>query len=194
MIHGQWYIFYHRQTNGTAFSRQGCMEPIRIEEDGTIPQVMITSCGPNGGPLPGEGEYPAYLACNLFCKTENAYTGDPGSFLDSRFPRIMQDGKDGDEEEGYIANMRDGAVAGFKFFDCQGVNRVAVRVRGGCGISCIEVLTAWDGEPCGRIGIRSSNEWKDYEAVIAIPDGVQAIYLRYCGRGYVSLASFSLKK
>lgn len=31
-IRGQWYIFYHRHTNGTNFSRQGCAEPIEIGE------------------------------------------------------------------------------------------------------------------------------------------------------------------
>lgn len=67
-INGNWYIFYHRHTNGTNFSRQGYIEPIEFKEDGTIPQVEITSCGSNGGSLIGFGEYPAYQACNLFCK------------------------------------------------------------------------------------------------------------------------------
>lgn len=65
-INNEWYIFYHRQTNGSWYSRQGCAEKIQILADGTIPQVEITSCGLNGGPLKGEGEYLAYLACNLF--------------------------------------------------------------------------------------------------------------------------------
>jgi hypothetical protein len=59
---GQWYIFYHRHTNGTCFSRQTCAEAIEIKEDGSIPQVELTSCGLNGGPLLGRGEYPAYIA------------------------------------------------------------------------------------------------------------------------------------
>ena len=29
-IGGQWYIFYHRHTNGTNFSRQGCIERISL--------------------------------------------------------------------------------------------------------------------------------------------------------------------
>lgn len=33
-IAGLWYIFYHRQTNGHHFSRQGCMEKIRFLPDG----------------------------------------------------------------------------------------------------------------------------------------------------------------
>ena len=44
-INGQWYIFYHRMTNGTVMSRRGCVEPIRILEDGTIPPVEMTSMG-----------------------------------------------------------------------------------------------------------------------------------------------------
>ena len=78
-MNGKWYIFYHRHTNGTNFSRQGCIEQIEFLEDGTIPQVEMTSCGSNGGPLVGRGEYPAYLACNLFCQGRGVvYRGSRG--------------------------------------------------------------------------------------------------------------------
>lgn len=58
-INGQWYIFYHRHTNGTNFSRQGCAERITILQDGSIPQVEMTSFGLADAPAPGVGEYPA---------------------------------------------------------------------------------------------------------------------------------------
>lgn len=38
-INGQWYIFYHKMTNGTIMSRRGCVERIEIFPDGFIPQV-----------------------------------------------------------------------------------------------------------------------------------------------------------
>lgn len=41
----QWYIFYHRMTNNTCMSRKGCVEPVTILPDGTIPQVEATSLG-----------------------------------------------------------------------------------------------------------------------------------------------------
>ena len=44
-VNGQWYIFYHRMTNGTIMSRRGCVERIEILPDGTIPQVEMTSLG-----------------------------------------------------------------------------------------------------------------------------------------------------
>ena len=54
-IRDQWYIFYHRQTNGHWYSRQGCIEPIKVLADGRIPQVEITSCGPQWRALAGQG-------------------------------------------------------------------------------------------------------------------------------------------
>jgi len=191
-INGQWYIFYHRQTNGHHFSRQGCMEPIRFLEDGRIPQVEMTSCGPNGGPLAGRGEYPAHIACNLFCKDDELYVGTLGAWMDGRFPKITQDGKDGDEEPGYIANMQDGATAGFKYFDCRGVRKVKIRVRGYCK-GHFEVKTCWDGPALGTIPVDFTNVWTEYEADIAIPDGIHPLYFTYRGSGNASLLSFTLE-
>lgn len=191
-IDGKWYIFYHRHTNGTNFSRQGCIEQIEVLEDGSIPQVEMTSCGPNNGPLTGYGEYPAYLACNLFCRDEALYTGGPGEWMDCRFPKITQDGRDGDEEPGYIANMRDGATAGFKYFDCRGISRVKIKVRGYCR-GAFEVKTSWNGPALCRIPVDFSNIWIEYEADVKIPDGIQALYFTYTGQGGASLASFTLE-
>jgi len=192
-VKGKWYIFYHRHTNGTNFSRQGCIEPIEFREDGTIPQVEMTSCGPNGGPLVGKGEYPAHIACNLFCRHEEKYTAPPGEWMDCRFPKITQDGKDGDEEPGYIANLRDGAVAGFKYFDCKGIKKVTIKVRGYCRGEFL-VKTSWNGEILGRIPVDDfSNIWTEYSAFIDIPDGIQALYFEYSGEGGASLLSFTLE-
>ena len=37
-IGNQWYIFYHRMTNGSVMSRRACVEKIEILPDGTIPE------------------------------------------------------------------------------------------------------------------------------------------------------------
>ena len=190
-INGDWYIFYHRHTDGTTFSRQGCMEKIKFLENGDIPQVEMTSCGSNNGPLMGEGEYPAYIACNLFCKDEALYTAQT-AWMDNHYPKITQDGKDGDKEIGYIANIMDSTVAGFKYFECHGIQKVNIKVRGYCK-GCFEVRTKWDGKVLGKIFVDFTNTWKEYSAEIKIPDGKQAIYLTYSGEGRGSLASFSLE-
>ena len=184
-IAGEWYIFYHRHTNGTWYSRQGCAERLEILPDGRIPQAELTSCGLNKGPLAGAGEYPAYIACNLFRDIPSAYVGD------NRFPKIMQDGRDGDEEPGYIGNIQDSATAGFKYFDFRGVREIRIKVRGYAD-GVFEVRTAWDGEVLASIKVQYANVWEEYSAPISIPDGIQAIYLTYRGGGNASLLSFAL--
>ena len=154
----------------------------------------MTSCGLNGGPLAGKGTYPAYIACNLFTNVDSVYTGGSGGngfWMDARFPKITQDGRDGDEEPGYIANMTEGATCGFKYFDCRGVTRVGIRARGYAG-GYFAVKTAWDGPELGRIPVRYTSLWTDYDADIAIPDGITAIYIAYHGQGSAQLASFTL--
>lgn len=180
-----WYIFYHRHTNNTYYSRQGCAEKLQIMPDGSIPQVEITSCGLNGGPLEGKGEYPAYLACNLFTDTPSVYVGE------GNFPRVMQDGRDGDEEVGYIANITDSTTIGFKYFDCHDIREISIWVRGYAD-GTFEVKTAWDGEVLATLEVQYTNVWEKYTAPVTIPDGIQALYLTYRGNGIAALRSFEL--
>ena len=185
-INDDWYIFYHRQTNGTWYSRQGCAEKIKINEDGRIDQVEITSCGLNGGPLKCRQFYPGYIACHLFTK-------DPCPIvIGGDFPKIMQDGKDGDEEIGYIANMKDSATAGFKYIEFEDVKQISIDVRG-YGNGHFEVMTSIGGEVLAQLPVSNTNVWETYTADISIPDGVGSLYIRYVGDGAPSLRGFELK-
>jgi len=190
-IAGQWYIFYHRQTNGHQFSRQGCIEKIAFLPDGSIPQVEITSCC--GTPLRGEGEYPAYLACHLTARDEMPYVGGVSGWMDDRFPKITMDGADGDECPSCVANIRDGASVGFKYFDCQGVKAISIRTRAYAD-GFVAVKTAWDGEILCRLRVHYTNIWTEATAPVELPDGVNALYFTFEGEGAVSLASFTLHK
>ena len=87
--------------------------------------------------------------------------------------------------------MCPGAVAGFKYFDCRGVKRIAVRTRGGVRGRLL-IRTAWDGEVIGSIELGWNNEWKTYSAELAVPDGVHALYFEFEGYGRLSFAGFEL--
>ena len=195
-IAGQWYVFYHRQTNSSSYSRQGCIEPIEILPDGSITQVPVTSCGPNGGPLPGEGEYPAYIACNLYMTQLPMINTDAAQ---NPFPRITQEtadvgAEDHPKETSYISTLTPGVMIGFKYFDCKDIKHVSVRVRGQCYAGGLTLYTDPNGEPLGTVAVNSSNEWHWDSADICIPDGVQAIYFKADGFGIFSLAAFRLEK
>jgi len=189
-VAGRWYVFYHRQTDGTFFSRQACLEPLEFREEGTIVQAPITSRGPLGRPLPGRGVFPAYIACHLFCREERLYTALT-AWMDNRFPKLTQDGKDGDPEIGYAANLMDGATVGFRDFELSGVRQVGIRVRGYCR-GAFEVRPLWDGPCHGSIPVDYTNVWTDYRKEITLPDGVHSLYFTYVGEGRGSLASISL--
>lgn len=94
-IKGQWYIFYHRMTNGTIMSRRGCVEKIEILEDGTIPTVEMTSLGFEDSLNPYEIQN-AEIACHL--------TGGCIVTQKDTFTRV-------------ITNITDGCVIGYKYFD-----------------------------------------------------------------------------
>ena len=101
------------------------------------------------------------------------------------------DGGDGDENLGYITGIHDGISAGFRYFDCKGVKKIGVTVRGYCGGE-FRVKTAWDGETLATVKVISANIWQEFQSDIAIPDGVHAIYLEYKGGGDPQLKSFTL--
>ena len=63
-LNGQWYVFYHRSTNGTEMLRKSCVEPIRFNPDGTIDEVPMTTSGA-AGYLDPFTLMPGWRACGL---------------------------------------------------------------------------------------------------------------------------------
>jgi hypothetical protein len=83
-VNGQWYVFYHRSSRGTQQHRRLCIEPITILEDGSIPEVKMTSQGP-GAPL-GVGEViHGYQACGLTGKAYIDIDGKGSEWLTNIF-------------------------------------------------------------------------------------------------------------
>lgn len=186
-IKDSWYIFYHRHTNGTWYSRQGCAEEIRLQEDGSILQAEMTSCGLNHGPLHGEGEYPAYLACHMFTDKPSIYVGGDD------FPKIVQEGRDGDEEPGYIVNIKNSATIGFKYFAMDKVTRVGIATRG-YAAGVFQIKTRWDGPVLGEIAVNNTNVWEWYWTDVKIPDGIHSLYFTYNGTGNAALKAFAINR
>ncbi len=180
-----WYIFYHRHTNGTWFSRQGCAEKIHFEADGSIKQVEITSCGLNNGPLSDIGEYPSYIACNIFTEEHKIYV-EPGA------PRVVQEGGDNTQNDGYIKDIVNGTTIGYKYFDMKEATGLRIKTRAYYNGS-FEIKTSLDGEVLGKIDGIGSNIWETFECKFDKKvTGVNALYLVYHGTGTPSLKSIEL--
>ncbi len=121
---GKYYIFYHRATNGTEFSRQGCAEQIQITEDFHIDQVEITSCGLNGGPLKASGIYPAAILCHNTCPTTRTLIDYSDPVMKTQ-TRVTQESQDV-----FVTDVADGSIIGYKYFDFKGGEAVKLELRG----------------------------------------------------------------
>lgn len=120
-IGGQWYVFYHRNTNKTAYSRQACAEPIAILQDGSIPQVEITTQGLNGAPLKTVGTFLAAICCNL---TNGKMPHQGNGIIKENIPHITC--VDGER----IVAATAGTRIVYKYFDFAGAKTITVRARG----------------------------------------------------------------
>lgn len=191
-INNQNYIFYHRHTHGTQFSRQGCAERITIMNNDKISQVEITSCGLNKGALPAKKKYPIYIICNLNGPNGTASAAEFMKSLPDTEPFLIEEGVDIKRQ--YLNNMRNNSVCGIKYIDfknsiCNGIN---MELRGDEGV--IEILKDdMNGQCIGKVEFNESKDWIDISSSIEKIEGVHAIYFRYTNCDFIksiNIASF----
>lgn len=158
-INGQWYIFYHRMTNGSIMSRRACVEKIEILPDGTIPQVEMTSLGFEDYLNPFKVTF-ADTACVLI--------GDCFITEKSVFERV-------------VTGVTDGAVMGWKYYDFSessgSETLLKININGcGCKGKIRAFLDAPDGEEIGFVDFGMN------DAVLTMPVkeicGRHALYLK----------------
>lgn len=197
----KYYIFYHRQTNRSSYARQACAEEIEMRQDGSFVQAEITSCGMNGKPLAGLGRYEARIACNLWSKngTGRYDCKNPRKLL-AEHPYFTQDKKDGDATAvQYIANMRDGAVAGFKYFDIQELKSASIEIRGKeNGRMLISSDETFENVLTEIEISESENVWHEVSGEIRETKKQEkhssALFFKYVGNGAIDFKAFELRK
>lgn len=180
-INGEWYIFYHRHTHNRATSRQACAEKIQILEDGSIPQVEMTSCGLNDGNLLDCGKYPATICCNL--------TDGNMLHLIYQVSKVKKPYITNGDKESYITNIYDNVSIVYKYFDFHGKRTLSVLLRG----EATGKLTAYAGEKelCTFL-VKPQLSWMRYSAEI-FTEGSAALRFVYHGEGSVEMMEFEFK-
>ncbi len=182
-INGQYYIFYHRLTHNTAFSRQACAELIEINADGTIKQVEMTSCGLNGKPLKAIGKYPAPICCNL---------------TNGKMPHLKNVGRNkyapNVNHEGnlrFIKDIENKTLIGYKYFDFKGNTKITINYRGSGGT--LAVMTEI-GKPLAKINLKSSDNWIESDIISFNSTGKHPLYFEYTGTGKIDLLELIFKE
>lgn len=187
-INNIWYVFNHRSTNRSHFSRQGVAEKIEITENGEIKQVESTSCGLNNGPLSGNGRYPAYIACNLMGKRLL------GVQLNKTVPYITQEGEDRESgSKQYISGIVNGSTIGFKYFKFNKETiELSCSVRGNAkGTLIIKGSDAKTVIAKLEISLETKN-WEILSTNMKTLTGKQPLYFIFKGKGMLELLDFEL--
>ncbi len=178
-INGEWYVFYHRLTHKSDYSRQACAEKIHIAKDGSIAQVNITSCGLNGAPLRGEGVYPAPICCIL---TDGNMPHGSNKIFTESFPNCSNDAT-----YRFIAEICDNTLIGYRYFEFSGKTTLTLTTRG-LGEGAFEISDE-SGRLLGKIAVSPSEKWSENSCELDVSAGTHTLFLRYKGSGLVSLLS-----
>ena len=184
-IGDDFYIFYHRQTAGTEFSRQGCAEKIEIAEDGSICQVPITSCGLNAGPLVSSGSFSSAIACHITCPLTLKN-------IDYQNPVMQEQTRIVEEHyEQYITDVQNETVIGYKYFDIKDVNDILVEVRGHFDG---EIIISTTPDTKGAVGTYElkldTDSFENYSILTDVQNGVTPLYFIFKGEGRMDFRRF----
>jgi hypothetical protein len=163
-LNGKWYIFYHRMTHNTVFSRRACAEPLTIQPDGRIQKVEQTSLGFQTNLDPYQTT-PADIACVL----------KGGGYVTEL-----------DRDTRPVIHNKNGSVVGFKYFDFgkPASLSLSLRIRGGSAPCRIQVQSGRPGEvPVNigelHIGADPSGAWRDVTTKVTPIHGRAAIFFSF---------------
>ena len=103
--------------------------------------------------------------------------------LTEEHPYLTQDGVDRESDPGqYIANLRDGALAGFKYFDFENFvpTKICVQIRG-CAEGTLQVFDAEEGGTLlAQIPVQiDTKDWTTAAAPFCAKGRKTALFFRY---------------
>ena len=183
-IDGQWYVFYHRNTNKTAYSRQACAERIEILPDGSIPQVEITTQGLNGAPLLAKGKFPAVLCCNLTnCKMPHLGNG----VIKKRIPYITSE-----EDKRFVVATNNTKIT-YKYFEFADEKaRITLNVQAEFD-GVISVFLSDDKTPIKAIPIEAKKGSQEVSAEFYVSKKENSLTFLWNGKGDIRLYEFAIE-
>ena len=162
---GKWYVFYHRSTQGVVMMRKACVEPIRFREDGSIPEVEMTTQGTDG-PLDATLRIEAEEACALLGNVRVSPGGAGGEIL---------------------SGIRGGDRATYKYLDFKSPpKKLRLRVKPGQADSTLSFHQdqIWHRK-LASVTIKGSPDgaWTEIVCDAAEVSGIHAVVINFQGKG-----------
>jgi hypothetical protein len=156
----QWYVFYHRSTHGSSKMRKACVERVVFKEDGSIPEVEMTTQGA-GPPLDPLEQMDAAGACVLHGE--------------------VMIGLDGPANE-ILMGIESGDRALFRYFLFTGKEkRVRIRARtGGQAVIRVTADSPWNPTLSTlELNGKGHDDWQILAADLKSVSGTRAIWLSF---------------
>ncbi len=166
-----WYIFYHRSSQGSKFSRRVCVEPIHFNADGSIDEVEMTTQGASD-PLDATHRLEASRACLLSGQVRTA-TSPPDAYVD--------------QWREHLTWIHNGDWAAYKYLDFgEGARSLHIRASSLSYGGRIEVrLDEPDGRLISVCDVPHTGGWEKWTTLISSVNspvnGVHALYLCFTG-------------
>lgn len=163
-FNNKWYVFYHRSTHGCNTMRKACVEPIEFKDDGSIPEVEMTSQGA-GTPLPAIEKIDAESACVMIGEMR-IQLFEPNNEM--------------------LTHIENGDKAVFKYIDFgEGVNTVSVRLlpKTKGGTLSLKIDKPWHQEIAKIIvqGDDKENNWQIVKTNVENVTGIHALWIQCWG-------------
>ncbi|HJC22572.1 MAG TPA: family 43 glycosylhydrolase [Candidatus Eisenbergiella merdavium] len=165
----QYYVFYHRSTHNSEFSRHVCIEPIFIHEDGTIDEVEMTSQGAE-----------AYIECTRRLEAS--------AFCLIHGKAFLQDFSSAGESFEFLTNIHDhdGAFIKYYLFDKEVKEFCVLAANVGEDAVILVHLDNAEGEVAAAVTVGRTEGHYDFQkfsgAVSRQVEGKHAVYLEFIGK------------
>ena len=182
-----WYIFYHRHTYLNQYNRQGCAERVRLDENGHISQVCVTTSGMNPEPLSGNASYPAVYCCNLTNGHMGALSSIGRTNSEVDFPYMTCE-----QGERFVTNVKKNDLVGYKYILLKETKSIEV-VYQAEEDGILEIHSQMDGKKTASLELKQTKRWKTAETSTLFENTDIELYFVYRGEGMISLLTINLK-
>lgn len=160
-ISGQWYVFYHRSTHNSFYSRRVCVEKIFFDPDGEIKEVEMT--------VNGQEE---------MIKSSRKLEASRASRLGGSV-YIEADTRNGEYYE-YLTGIKSGDWAEYRYLEFNGEKSFFIEASSWTYGGCVELhIDKTDGPLLGRIQIPFTDGWNRYQICSCTVKPVRGRHILY---------------
>lgn len=181
-IGDNYYVFNHRHTNRSHFSRQVVGDKVKRREDGTFETATYTSQGLRGRPFEAYGTYPASMACVLSNPSNPALA-----------PYVTQERNNAGENYPLVKELTDKAELHYKYFSLPDAKTLKLKVRGHATGQLLIFLKGNEQEKATFEMSIKTKEWTLIEIPIMTKNETFHLILSYEGKGSFDIKSFDLQ-